>query len=261
MTSLRRGRLSQRLVAGFLLGGQVVMFLLAGKINRRNTLEQMAVVGIDSLPVTLISAVSVGMFTIIQVGRELAILNEGETLGGVLALTLTRELAPMFTGVVLAGRDGAAFTAELGTMQITQQIEALYMLRTNPIDYLVVPRVVACGLMLPVVCILFLITGMIGGGIMAANLYHVSPTEFFESARKVLTGWDICCAMIKSVCFGILIAVISCNWGLTTTGGTKGIGQSTTGAVVAAMLAIFVSNFFLSWLLFSDSNSVMLKEF
>lgn len=261
MTGLSWGRLSRRLLTGFFLGGQVVMLLLTGKIHRRNTLEQMAVVGIDSLPVTLISAMSVGMLITIQVGRELAILNGGETLGGVLALTLTRELAPMFTGVVLAGRDGAAFTAELGTMQITQQIEALYMLKTNPVDYLVVPRVVACGLMLPVVSILFLITAMLGGFTIATTLYHVSPTEFFESARKVLTSWDICCAMIKSICFGVLIAVISCNWGLTTIGGTRGIGQSTTGAVVAAMLAIFISNFFLSWLLFSDSSSVMLKEF
>jgi phospholipid/cholesterol/gamma-HCH transport system permease protein len=113
--------------------------------------------------------------------------------------------------------------------------------------------------MLPVVNILFLITATIAGFLMASELYQLSPAVFLESVQKSLTVWDLCCAMIKAICFGILIAVISCSWGLTTTGGAKGIGQSATGAVVTAMLAIFISNFFLSWLLFSGTNTVLLK--
>ncbi len=260
MTSSNWDRLSRRLLAAVLLGGQVVILLLAGKVHRRNTLEQMAVIGPDSLPVTLITAICVGMFLTIQIGRELINFGGGNTMGGVLAIALTRELAPMFTGIVLAGRDGAAFTAELGTMQVTQQIEALHMLKTNPVNYLVVPRVIACGLMLPVVNILFLITAMIAGFLMASELYQLSPAVFLESVQKSLTVWDICCATIKAICFGILIAVISCSWGLTTTGGAKGIGQSATGAVVTAMLAIFISNFFLSWFLFSETDTVLLKS-
>lgn len=246
---------SQRLLAAILLSGQVVIHLLSGKIHRRNTLEQMATVGPESLPITLVTAICVGMLFTIQVAREFIKFGGGSTVGGVLPLTLTQELAPVLTGVVLAGRDGAAFTAEIGTMQVTEQIDALYALKTDPIDYLVIPRVLACCLMLPVMNLLFLISGLVGGLLIATNFYHLSQTVFLESARNFLTVGDICSAMIKAFCFGVLIAVISCSWGLTTTGGAKGVGQSTTGAVVTAMLAIFISNFFLSWLIQGTSSA------
>ncbi len=242
-----------------MLGGQVIVHLLAGKIHRRNTLDQMAAVGPESLTIALLTASFVGMVFTIQVAREFVYLGAGTAVGGVLALSLCRELAPVLTAVIIAGRVGSAFAAEIGTMKVTEQIDALYILKTDPIDYLVIPRVIACCLMLPILTILSLLTGMVGGMLIAGNLYGISQTIFIDSARNFLDVWDICSTVIKAVCFGALIAVIGCSWGLTTTGGAKGVGQSTTTAVVTSLLAIFISNFFLTWLMFQGTGGAVLK--
>jgi phospholipid/cholesterol/gamma-HCH transport system permease protein len=160
--------------------------------------------------------------------------------------------------VVLAGRVGSAFAAEIGTMRVTEQIDALYMLKTDPIDYLVIPRVIACCLMLPILTILSIIIGMAGGVVVATTLYNIPESVFLDSAQNLLGVWDLWSAVIKAAFFGVLIAVIGCSWGLTTTGGAKGVGQSTTTAVVTALLAIFISNFFLSWLMFQGTGSAVL---
>jgi phospholipid/cholesterol/gamma-HCH transport system permease protein len=253
------GLWSQRVIAATLLGGQVIVHLLAGKIHRRNTLEQMALVGPASLLIALITAGFVGMVFTIQVSREFISLGAGTAVGGVLAISLARELAPVLTAVVLAGRVGSAFAAELGTMKVTEQIDALYMLKTDPIDYLVIPRVIACCLMLPILTVLSLITGMAGGMFIADSMYGISNTVFLNSAKNFLSLWDLFSTPIKGVCFGALIAIIGSSWGLTTTGGAKGVGQSTTTAVVTSLLAIFISNFFLSWLMFQGPGSAVLQ--
>lgn len=250
---------SQRLLAAVLLGGQVMVHVLAGKIHRRNTLEQMAAVGPESLMIALITAGFVGMVFTIQVSREFINLGAGSAVGGVLALSLARELAPVLTAVILAGRVGSAFAAEIGTMRVTEQIDALYMLKTDPIDYLVIPRVVACCLMLPILTMLSLLTGMAGGLLIATQMYGISQNTFLNSARSFLSAWDVCSAPIKGFFFGALIAVIGASWGLTTTGGAKGVGQSTTTAVVTSLLAIFISNFFLSWLMFQGRGSAVVQ--
>ncbi len=250
---------SQRLLAAILLGGQVLIHLLRGKVHRRNTIEQMVSVGPESLVVVLITASFVGMVFTIQVAREFINFGAVTAVGGVLAVSLTRELGPVLTAVIIAGRVGSAFAAELGTMQVTEQIDALYMLHTDPVDYLVIPRLIACCLMLPVLTMLALITGMAGGVFVAASLYSIPQNVFLNSAQNLLNLWDICSAMIKAGVFGALIAVIGSSWGLTTTGGAKGVGQSTTTAVVTALLAIFITNFFLSWLMFQGAGSAFLQ--
>lgn len=221
----------------------------------------MAVVGPDSLFIALLTAVFVGAVFTIQVAREFINFGAGNLVGGVLAVALTRELSPVLTAVVIAGRVGSAFAAEIGTMRVTEQIDALLMLKTDPIDYLVIPRLLACLFMMPILTLLSLVTGMLGGLIIATNVYNLSDTQFLESARNFLDTWDIVSAMIKGCCFGVLIAVIGCNWGLTTTGGAKGVGQSTTTAVVTALLVIFASNFFLSWLMFQGPGSALTEGF
>jgi len=253
------GEWNQRLLAAIFLGGQVLVHLVRGKIHRRNTLEQMAAVGPDSVFIALVTAIFVGAVFTIQVAREFINFGAGNIIGGVLSVALTRELAPVLTAVVLAGRVGSAFAAEIGTMRVTEQIDAMLMLKTDPIDYLVIPRVLACCLMLPILTLLSLVTGMFGGFLIATNIYNLSDTVFIDSARNFLGIWDIFSAMIKACCFGVLIAVIGCSWGLTTTGGAKGVGQSTTTAVVTALLIIFVSNFFLSWLMFQGLGGAFLQ--
>ncbi len=245
----------QRMIAAVFLAGQTVVHLLKAKINRRNTLEQMAVVGPDSLGITVVTASFVGMVFTIQVAREFLDFGAGQAVGGVLALALTRELAPVLTAVVIAGRLGSAFAAEIGTMKVTEQIDALYILKTDPIDYLVLPRVLACCLMLPILTLIFLITGILGGLIVSNSLYGISQVVFLDSIQNFLEIWDLCSALIKAIVFGGLISIIGCSWGLTTTGGAKGVGQSTTTAVVTALLAIFIANFFLSWIMFQGLGS------
>lgn len=246
----------RRFIAAIFLSGQVIVHILRGKFNYPNIIEQMALVGPASLLIALVTSTTIGMVFTIQVAREFINIGAGQIVGGVLSLALTRELAPVLTAVVLAGRVGSAFAAEIGTMKVSEQIDALYVLKTDPVDYLVIPRVVACCIMLPLLTIVSIVAGMIGGLLIANSIFGLPVRIFLDSARNFLTAWDICSAPIKAVCFGAMIAIIGCSWGLTTTGGAKGVGQSTTTAVVTSLLAIFISNFFLSWLMFQGSGSL-----
>ncbi|MEL7521741.1 MAG: ABC transporter permease, partial [Cyanobacteria bacterium J06553_1] len=139
----------QRLLAAIFLGGQVLIHMISRPIHRRNTLDQMAAVGPQSVLIAMVTALCVAMVFTIQVTREFITFGAGTAIGGVLALTLARELSPVLTAVVIAGRVGSAFAAEIGTMRVTEQIDALQMLQSDPVDYLVIPRVIACSLMLP----------------------------------------------------------------------------------------------------------------
>lgn len=250
---------SRRLLEAVFLAGQIVVHILRGKIHRRNTIEQMAIVGPQSLGINTLTAAFVGMVFTIQVAREFLNFGVGNAVGGVLAIALARELSPVLTAVVVAGRVGSAFAAELGTMQVTEQIDALYILKTDPIDYLVIPRLLACCIMVPILTLFSLIVGMTGGLAIASSLYNISPSMFLESARNFLLIWDLFNSAIKGGIFGGLIAVIGCSWGLTTTGGAKGVGESTTTAVVTALMAIFISNFFLSWIMFQGVSNASLS--
>ncbi len=234
-----------------LLVGQIITHILIyRRFHWRNTLEQMSVVGTESLLITLITAAFVGAVFTIQVAREFINFGAQQAIGGILAIALSRELIPVLTAVIIAGRVGSAFAAEIGTMQVTEQIDALYILRTNPIDYLATPRAIACLLMLPILTTLGFLTGMAGGLFLSQSMYGISSTMFLDSVQSLMKPWDLVAALIKSSIFGVLIAAIGTTWGLTTTGGAKGVGESTTTAVVTALLAIFISNFFLSWLFF-----------
>ncbi|MDY7016001.1 MAG: MlaE family lipid ABC transporter permease subunit [Cyanobacteriota bacterium] len=250
---------ASRLLAALLLGGQVIWHLFKAKIHRRNTLEQMAVVGPDSLTIALITAGFVGMVFTIQVAREFIVFGSGNLVGGVLAIALARELTPVLTAVVVTGRVGSAFAAEIGTMRVTEQIDALYILKTDPLDYLVIPRFLACCIMMPILTIFSLIVGLTGGLAVAVSLYSKDITQqtFLDSIQNMLGVWDVTGGLIKSVVFGGLVAAIGCSWGLTTTGGAKGVGQSTTTAVVTSLLAIFTVNFFLSWLMFQGAGNAL----
>ncbi len=252
-------KLLQRLLSGFLLAGQIILHILQGRIYRLNTFEQMAFVGPASLAIALITAAFVGMVFTIQVAREFIYFGATSAVGGVLAIALTRELAPVLTAVVLAGRVGSAFAAEIGTMKVTEQIDALYVLKTDPIDYLVIPRVLACCFMLPVLTVLSLLMGMTGGLMISDSIYDISSTIFLESIRNFLKVWDVFACVIKSFVFGGIISIIGCNWGLTTSGGAKGVGQSTTAAVVISLIAIFIANFFLSWIMFQGTGGGVIE--
>ena len=250
-------RWGQRFGSTLLLWGQVLVHLLRGRVHPRNWVTQLEIVGPESLLVVVLTGLFVGMVFTIQVAREFVRFGSGDLVGGVLALALVRELAPVLTAVIIAGRVGAAFAAELGTMQVTEQIDALYMLKTDPVDYLVVPRVLACMCMVPLLTVVALVVG-IGGGVLIANrMYSLSISQFLDSVQRFMEAADMVKALVKGGIFGMLVATIGCGWGLTTTGGARGVGQSTTAAVVTGLLAIFIADFFLSWLMFGGVGTVL----
>lgn len=241
-----------RFLMAVLLGGQVLMRLLKGKICHRHILEHMVMVGPGSLIAVLLTSFFSGMIFTIQTARELVQFGAVSAVGGAFAIAFCRELAPLLTASIIAGQVGSAFAAEIGSMRVTEQIDALHMLKTDPVDYLVVPRVVACCMMLPIMTILALVTGILGGVFIAANLYSLPAATFLDSVQAFLNLTDLFNVVLKAFVFGAIVAVIGCSWGLTTTGGVKGVGRSATAAVVTTWVTIFIVNFFLSLVMFQE---------
>jgi phospholipid/cholesterol/gamma-HCH transport system permease protein len=246
----------QRFLVTLFLGGQVLLRILQGKIDRRKIMEHLVTVGLDSLGSVLLIAFFGGMVFTFQLARELIRFGAVGAVGGTFAVAFCGELAPLLTAGVVAGQVGSAFAAEIGEMQVTEQIDALYMLRTNPIDYLVVPRVIACCIMLPILTIFSVAVGILGGLFVAVNFYELEPSVFLESVRTFLGPWDLVTVAIKSFIFGLIIALVGCGWGLTTAGGGKGVGQAATAAVVTSWVFIFVADLFISLLMFHELGTM-----
>lgn len=239
-----------RLCAAVFLIGQVWLHLLQGRVYRRQILEYMVVAGPGAIAPAFVVNFFAGMIFTIQTARELVKFGAESTVGGAFALAFCRELAPILTASILAGQVGSAFAAELAEMQVTEQIDALYVLRVDPIDYLVLPRVVACCFMVPIITILAMVIGVGGGVLIGFLVYQVSPGVFLESVRNFLSVTDIFTVLFKGLIFGMMVAGISCSWGLSTVGGAKQVGESATAAVVTTWVAIFMVDFFLSLLIF-----------
>eukprot|EP00210_Caulerpa_lentillifera_P001088 g1049.t1 len=217
-----------RSAAAVLLGGQVFFRIATGKIHLKNTLEQLEIVGPRTLGVALLTSGFVGMVFTIQFVREFAKLGLTRSVGGVLALALARELSPVVTSIILAGRVGSAFAAELGTMVVSEQTDSMRVLDTDPVDYLITPRVLASMLACPILNVLCFCMGMGAAVLLADVVYNVAANVILDSALRALTSWDIVSSMIKAWVFGAIISVVSCAWGYTTSGGAKGVGTSTT---------------------------------
>ncbi|KAL2898561.1 Protein TRIGALACTOSYLDIACYLGLYCEROL 1 chloroplastic [Bienertia sinuspersici] len=236
------------------LAGQVIYRALKGKIHWKNTLQQLERVGPDSVGVCLLTSAFVGMAFTIQFVREFTRLGLNRSIGGVLALAFSRELSPVVTSIVVAGRIGSSFAAELGTMQVSEQTDTLRVLGTNPIDYLVTPRVIASCVALPFLTLMCFGVGMASSAFLADSVYGVSFRMVLDSAQRALRPWDIISAMIKSQVFGGIIAIVSSAGGVTTIGGAKGVGESTTSAVVISLVGIFIADFVLSCCFFQGAG-------
>lgn len=244
-------------LSALILAGQVILRTLKGKVHWRNTLQQLERVGPRSLGVCLLTSAFVGMAFTIQFVREFTRLGLNRSVGGVLALAFARELSPVITSIVVAGRIGSAFAAELGTMQVSEQTDTLRVLGTNPVDYLVTPRVIASCIALPFLTLMCFTVGMASSALLADSVYGVSINIIMDSAHRALRSWDIISAMIKSQVFGVIIAVVSCAWGVTTMGGAKGVGESTTSAVVLSLVGIFIADFALSYCFFQGAGDAL----
>ena len=234
----------------FLLFVETVRTLFASGFKTRLVLEQMSRIGVDSLPVALTTALAVGMVFAIQVSGEFVKFGAGKVVGGVMVIAVARELAPALTGVVVAARVGAAMAAEIGTMKVTQQVDALYALGSSPVKYLVLPRFIATTLMLPLLTILADLVGFIGAFFVATTFSGINSIDFMSSAEAFLGFDDIFGGIVKTIIFGMLVSIIACYKGLKAQNGAKGVGEATTLAVVHSLIAIFVFNYFLSVLFF-----------
>jgi phospholipid/cholesterol/gamma-HCH transport system permease protein len=206
--------------------------------------------GPSSFLVVLIIGMAAGTVFNIQVAAELTKQGAGSTVGGILALGLAREIAPLLTAMLLTGKVATAYAASLGTMKVTEQIDAITMLRTDPVEYLVVPRVIAMLVMSPVQCLLFFGIGMWSGMLSSSMLYRIPPPVFWSSMRTWMQPSDVPSMLLKATVFGLEIAIIACGWGLTTRGGPKEVGTSTTGAVVMILLTIAITDVILTQVLY-----------
>ncbi len=217
-----------------------------GRFGFKNLMDQMSRIGVDSFPMVAITGFSTGAVLVVQIGYQFTQLGAQRYVGGVVSMAMARELAPILTGIVVAGRVGSSIAAELGTMKITEQIDALETMATNPVDYLVVPRFWGCTLMLFFLTVFTNVIGMIGGSIVAVNQIGLTLTTFVDSILQNLKIQDLMGGLFKGLIFGALIGVIGCYKGFTTEGGAEGVGKSTTGAVVLAIMFILAVNYFLT---------------
>ena len=212
--------------------------------------EQMLEIGVASFPVVGLTSLFTGMVLAFQSGFSfMKVFNEPIYVGSVVGLSLVKELGPVLTSVVISGRVGAAITAELGTMNVTEQLDALYTLGTSPIRYLAVPRFLAMMIMLPILSALADIIGVFGGYVVAVLQLRIPGGTYWEEVITWVDFNDVMHGLIKSFFFGMIIVTTSCYMGFTCSGGAEGVGRSTTRAVVVSMVLILVGDYFLSALL------------
>ena len=216
----------------------------------RELFRQMVKVGVNSMPVVLLTAMFTGMVLALQTFSVLRRFNAESFVGSLVALSMVRELSSVLSGLIVAGRAGSAMGAELGTMRLTEQIDALEVMATDPVHYLVVPRVWATTITLPLLVALGNGVGIFGGYLVAVVLMGANPVSYVNRTFQFMDAYDIFSGLIKAAAFGFLLAVIGCQQGFHTTGGAEGVGRSTTSAVVVASIAILISDFFLTRLLF-----------
>jgi phospholipid/cholesterol/gamma-HCH transport system permease protein len=233
-----------------MLLGESAGFIARLRIRVQETINQAYILGGQSWAIVLLTSLCTGMVFALESANQAVQYGVGNLVGGAVAFTMARELGPMLSAVVVAGRSGAAISAELGSMVVTEQIEALQSLGLSPVRMLVVPRLLALVVMLPLLTVIADIVGIVGGMYIAGIFAHVSNESFINSARASLPFIDVLKGLLKAVVFAVIIAVIGSYSGLQTRGGAAGVGRSTTGAVVTAIILIFVFNFALSYILF-----------
>ena len=208
-------------------------------------------VGYYSLPVVGLTAIFTGAVLALQSYTGFSRFSAESAIATVVVLSITRELGPVLAGLMVTGRVGASIAAEIGTMRVTEQIDALTTLSTNPINYLVTPRIIACVITMPCLVIISDIIGVLGGYLVAIHDLGFNPTIYLENTYRYLEAMDVISGLIKSAVFGFIISVISCYFGYNSGKGAQGVGSATTNAVVLASILILLTNFIMTDLFFS----------
>ncbi len=224
-------------------------YFLKGELEHRETLKQMYVIGVQSLPVALLTVAFSGMVSALYTATVSVELGLSYYIGAGVAIAMAREVAPVLSGVVVAARAGSAMAAEIGSMKITEQIDALRAIGVSPVQYLVLPRVVASSFVLVIMTVYANIVGDLGGYIVAVN-YGVPSASYVSSILRYLDPYDLFMGLIKAFIFGLIIALVGCREGLRVEGGAEGVGRATTSSVVISIILIFVADFLLARIMF-----------
>jgi phospholipid/cholesterol/gamma-HCH transport system permease protein len=229
-----------------LLLAQSVRWLFKRPFRWAVLFDAMDYIGVQSLLIVAMIGLFVGMVFALQLTSALRQFGTEGFVGATLGLAVTRELSPVFTAIVVAARAGAGMATELGSMRITEQIDAMATLAVNPVQYLVTPRVLAGTIMVPLLSMLFVGMAMLGGYGVAVYLENVDPGVFVENARWLVDSRDLLQGVTKATVFGTALSIISCTQGFNASGGAKGVGIGTTRAVVGSFVTILVLDYFLT---------------
>ena len=224
--------------------------LLTDKFYFRLFFNQIVKIGFNSLPVVGLTAIFTGMVLALQSYTGFSRFSAESAIPNVVVLSITRELAPVLAGLMVAGRAGAAIAAEIGTMKVTEQIDALKTLSTNPFSYLVSPRVIAGIISLPFLVLIGDIIGVLGGYLICINLLNFNPSVYLQNTYNFVEFIDIFSGLVKAAVFGFIITFIGCYFGFNTKGGAQGVGQSTTYSVVSSSILILLMNYIITSLFF-----------
>ena len=231
--------------------GQVFGHLFLPPLFLRHVFKQFLDIGYYSLPVVGMTALFTGMVLALQSYTGFSRFNAESAIASVVVLSITRELAPVMAGLMVAGRVGASIAAEIGTMRVTEQIDALSTLSVNPTKYLVVPRVIAGTLMLPVLVLIGDIIGVYGGYVVSIHILDFSPTNYLTQTWDVLERIDVVSGLVKASVFGFLVTLMGCYHGYHSDRGAQGAGAATTNAVVSSSIMILIFNYILTQVFFS----------
>jgi phospholipid/cholesterol/gamma-HCH transport system permease protein len=234
----------------FMLGIQTLFSIPTRPLGLKRIFEQAKKVGLDSLPIVSLVSFFIGMILALQTAYIMQKMSSEIYIASIVAVSLTRELGPVITALIVAGRSGAGITAELGTMAVTEQVDALLTLGSNPIKYLVVPRYLSLTFMLPILTLFANAVGILGGYLI--GVYHLSirSSLYMNMTFQTLVHKDLFTGLIKTVFFGMIIALIACYEGLNVRGGAEGVGKATTKSVVNTFIMIIAADCFFTALFY-----------
>lgn len=215
-----------------------------------HTFAQIVRIGVHAVPMSALTALTIGVVLAMQSAAQLAKLGATMYVPGLVSSSLVRELAPLITAVIVIGRSGSAVTAELGTMKVSEEIEALEVMAIPPMSWLIVPRFLAMVIMMPLLAVFGIYVGLAGGWLISHFSLHMDTAYYINHALQYVELRDVGIGMLKSGVFGVLIITIACSIGLNVSGGAEGVGLATTRSVVVSLLAVFIANAALTALFF-----------
>lgn len=225
-------------------------WLVRPPLKIKNIFKQMEFVGVKSIFVVVLTGTFTGMVLALQSYHGFRLFSAESLVGSTVALSMTRELGPVLTSLMVTARAGSAMAAELGSMRVTEQIDAMYVMAANPVQHLIVPRIVSGVLMVPLLTVVSDFVGILGGYFVGVGILNINEGVFLKNIYKYVELNDIYNGLIKAAVFGLLISLIGCYKGFNTSGGAEGVGRATTEAVVLASISILVSDYFLTAIMF-----------